>query len=320
MTRLLEPPDLLSLRRLTPIVAFVFGAGCATNAGRVSPERVVEAESYARRAVATEQSIRADTIPQRTVGVTPLRAPANDTLLEPLSFGLADLLMTDLSRSKQLQIVDRLRLEALLRELNLATSGRVEPASAPRVGRLVQARRLVIGNLNRGTNGQVRIDARVADVASSEVRNAISASAALADILRAEKDLALRILQELNITLTPAERAEIEQRPTANFAALLAYSRGVQYETQGRYDEAAAEFEKARKIDPEFVSAALRARMQNRGPQGAPAITRVASVGSAAAERVNPTAPFLLPRPGSIADVAFPAQTVTVIVTITTRP
>ncbi|HZI44674.1 MAG TPA: CsgG/HfaB family protein, partial [Ilumatobacter sp.] len=79
--------------------------------------------------------------------MAPFSVDGVDTALAPLAYALADLLMTDLARSAQLRIVDRLRLDALLREVRLVEAGRVDTATAPRVGRLVGARRLVIGAL-----------------------------------------------------------------------------------------------------------------------------------------------------------------------------
>src|SRR5689334_9711293 len=162
--------------------------GCHTSAsGRPTPDRVSEAEAAAKQAIANERSITVASFPERSVGITPFAVTSADTAIAPLGYGLADILITDLQRSGQLQLVDRLRLDALLREVQLVEAGRVDPASAPRVGKLVGARRLVIGALSQRPGGQLAIDARIADVSTGAVRPAISAAAPLADILTAEK-------------------------------------------------------------------------------------------------------------------------------------
>lgn len=223
-----------------------------------TPGRRNEAEESARRALAAEQSIEVATLPARTLGVPPFDVSPGDTLLAPLAYGLADLLMTDLARSSQLQIVDRLRLDALLRELDLVEAGRVDTTTAPRLGKLVGARRLVLGALTRRSGARMFIDADVADVASGEVESAVSAGAPVAEILRAEKELAFRLFDALEVNLTPAERAAVEQLPTKNVEALLAYSRGVRYEVEGRYGEAAEEHARAVQMDPGFQAARTR--------------------------------------------------------------
>lgn len=300
------------------VVALLAASGCATSGmGRVTPEQAARADAAARRAIANERAINAAELPQRTVAVAPFRVSSSDTLIAPLGYGLADLLMTDLARSSQIRLVDRLQLDAIMRELDLAQSGRVDTTTAPRVGRLVGARRMVLGNLTSGGGGALVIDARIADVATSELRHAVSATAPLDRIFDAEKELAFRLLRELGVQLTPAERAAVEQRPTANVSAFLAYSRGVRFEALGDYGAATQEFRRALTIDPSFQMAGARLGVGSAAP--AMLRTRAASV---VTQRVNGT--FTSPVGGSdlggVADPAFPASgavTGTLIITVT---
>lgn len=300
------------------ILAALVSAGCATShTGHVTPAQAARADADARRAIANERAIDAATIPAHTLAVAPFRINSSDTLIAPLSYGLADLLMTDLARSSQIRLVDRLQLDAIMRELDLAQSGRVDTATAPRVGRLVGARRMVLGSLSSGRAGELVVDARIADVATSELRDAVSATAPLDRIFDAEKALAFRLLNELGVQLTPAERAAIEQRPTANISAFLAYSRGVRFEALGNYGAAEQEFQRALTIDPSFDMAGAR-------PGGAATVSAAqrARVASAVTQRVNGT--FTSPVGGSNlggpVDPAFPGTngvTGTLIITVT---
>ena len=188
---------------------------------------------------------------------------ASDTTLSALGYGLSDLLADDLARSSKLTVVERLQLDAVLRELRLANGGAVDTGTAPRVGRIIGARRLVIGGVRQLPGGDVQITAQVADVVTHRVTNAISARAPLSRIFEAETALAFQIFNALGITLTPAERASIEQAPTRNVAALLAYSRGVREESYGRYGAAAQQYRAALAADPNFTVAGLR--MSNLG-------------------------------------------------------
>lgn len=333
------------LRRPPPRIAFVSLAvaglaigGCRAPAtGSVKPDRVTEAEATARQAVAAERSIVVASFPERSLGVAPFAVASADTTIAPLAYGLADILATDLVRSGQLQVVDRLRLDALLREVQLVEAGRVDPGTAPRVGKLVGARRLVLGALAQRPGGQLGIDARIADVATGSLRTAVSASAPLADVLAAEKELAFRLLGQLGVNLTPAARARIEERPTRNIAALLAYSRAVRYEVHGDYVRAAGEYRTALRLDPAFALAGERLS-QLPGAAPPPPVragtdadrsgrgdTQVGRATALAVDRLNPV--FLSPLgggsragAGSVGDPTFPSQTVTVIITITTPP
>ena len=319
------------------LAAALTAVACHAATGSTRPSPHAAADEAARAAIANERAINPATFPQRTIGVAPFAVSAADTALGALGYGLADILITDLQRSGQLQIVDRIRVDALLREMQLVEAGRVDPATAPRVGRLVGARRLVLGGIAQRAGGQqMLIDARVADVLTGEIRGAVTATAPLADILAAEKELALRLLTQLGVNLSPAARARIEERPTRNIAALLAYSRAVRFEVRGDYTRAAAEYRSAIRLDPNFTlatdklrqlpstssPATLRAGTEADRSQRGSSTARASAV---AIDRLNPV--FFSPLAGgtragagTVGDPTFPSQTVIVLVTITTPP
>ena len=93
-------------------------------AGAPAPHpRVKEAQDAARQAIAVEAQLKPDTLSPKTVGVLPFDQTGLDSSTAALGYGLADLLRVDLAKSSQLRIVDRLRLDAIMRELALASSG-----------------------------------------------------------------------------------------------------------------------------------------------------------------------------------------------------
>jgi TolB-like protein len=261
-----------------------------------------------------------------TVGVTPFRLASNDARLTSLGFALSDLLVTDLSRSAQLQLVERSRLSEVLRELDLTKTGRVDSATAPRVGQLLRARRLVLGALDTLPNGELRLSARVADVETGAVESALDARAAFTDILAAEKAVAFRLFEALGVTLTPAERARIQDRPAASLASLTAYGRGVQAELAGDRRRAIEEFEQAARITPSFLPASDRAaqlksiaRAAAVPPPLLPGVREINAPETGTIDRLNRPLDFItsLTRPsGGAGDPSFPSTVVTVVVTI----
>ena len=292
-------------------------AACHPTTG-VAPARAT-ADSAARAAIANERAIDVNSFAARSVGVAPLAADTNDPIAGPLAYALPDLLMTDLAQSHQVVVVDRIRLDAMLRELHLVSSGRVDTTTAPRVGRLIQARRLLIGRLvSLNAGKQLNVDMRIADVASSSVAPAVSSRATSADILAAEKELAFRVLDALGVTLTPAERTAIEQRPTKRVSALLAYGRGVRDEAAGEYGPAAQQYAQAVRIDPSFSRARARLAVVQQLSGDRESLSRASLT---AADGLNPslTDPSDVNHIGGAADPSFP-QPVTVILTITNVP
>lgn len=313
---------------LVSLATVLATSACATaTSGRSAPSpRIREAEEAARQAIAVESQLRADTLSVRTVGVLPFDQAGLDTSMVALGYGLADLLRVDLSKSRQLRIVDRIRLDAIMRELQLAASGRSDSATAPRLGRLVQARRMVYGALHT-SGGSMGVNVGVADAATRQVRPALATQMTLNQILDVEKQIAFRLFENLGVTLTPAERAAVEERPTRNIAALLAYGRAVRYESELRFREAAREYQDAVRLDPTFGLAATRAR--EAGALGGNALadvspsqrTSLARATGVAVDRVNGV--FSSPiggsqPPGGVVDPAFPAPIVTIVITIVT--
>jgi TolB-like protein len=191
--------------------------------------------------------------------VLPFTVAQRDTLLTPLGFGIADLLTTDLTRSPQLKLVERLHTDAILRELALVDEGVTDPKTAPRVGKLMGARRLLIGSIMTTRPGTVRLNARVVDVLSGTVQELTTADAPLDRIIDAEKELALLLFARLDITLTPAQRTLVEQKQTTQLTALVAYGRGVDADAHGDVVAALAAYGDAARIDVAFSAARTQA-------------------------------------------------------------
>jgi len=303
-------------------VAVVALSACHNGAsrGNAPHPRIREAEAAARQAIAVEAQLRPDTLSVQTVGVLPFDQTGLDSSLSSIGYGLADLLRVDLSKSRQLRIVDRIRLDAIVRELELAASGRADSAAAPRIGRLVQARRMVYGALDaRGATMGVSVG--VADAATRQAQPAASAEMRLDDILDTEKQLAFRVFENMGVALTPAERAAVDERPTKNIAAFIAYGRAVRYETEFRFADAVTGYREAIRLDPTFALA--EARLEEIAPLAGMSSRRnaLARATGFTVDRVNGlfTSPIGGAQPpGGITDPAFPALTITIFITIIT--
>ena len=243
--------------------------------GRLAALARRELEADAKAAVAQEASLGATAGSPTTVAVMPLAFNGGDTTLATLGRGLADLMITDLSRSAQLTVVERDRLDALLDEVARSRSGAVDSATLVRSGRLARAGRIVRGSITQLDGKSLRADAAVVDVSTARVGTPLNADFDLNAVFDAEKRIVLGVFADMGITLTAGERAAIEQRPTKSLAAFLAYSRGLAAEDAGRFDDAARLFEDAARIDPGFDAArngAARAQATSAGASVTPAL------------------------------------------------
>ena len=223
--------------------------------GRLAILARKELEQSAKLALANEASLSREVGDPRTIAVMPLRFSGKDSSLIPLERGIADLIVNDLSRSKLLTIVERERMQAILDEVKLAQSGRVDAGTAVRAGKLIRAGRIVNGALTELPEQSLRIDAAVVDASTSQAAGSASGDDRLDEIFALEKKIVLNLFDALDIELSAAERKQVEERPTKSLAAFLAYSSGLMAQDNGDFEGAARHYNDAVRADPSFKGA-----------------------------------------------------------------
>jgi len=248
-----------------------------------------QATQTAKAALARESTLTSLAAEPSTIAVLPMTI-AGDSSLQPLSRGLAELLMSDLAQVRSLRLLERVQIGALLDEMKLGQSGRADPGTAARVGRLLRAERMVQGVAAIEQNGPVRLSATVVR-GDGNVRSGAQANGTFKQLLDLEKQLVLGLAGQLGIQLTDAERQRIMRQGPKNLAAFLAYSEGLEALNRGDYRAAAAAFSRAVQSDPSFEAA----RQQKQAADAAPAVQAspgdVVTVVEAVAEIPLPSEP-----------------------------
>jgi TolB-like protein len=216
-----------------------------------------ELQQDARNAVAQEATLTQSAPVENTIAVFPFRYRGANEELRPLERGLSQLIVTDLSKVARLRLLERERVQALLDEMQLTDSGRVQTATGARSGRMLRAASVVQGTLQDqpGNGSQLRLDANVINATNASVTASGAATDRLQQLFEVEKQVVLQLLQRMGITLSAAERRAISERPTADLQAFLAYSRGLEAEDRGDFQAAADQFSAAVARDPNFRSA-----------------------------------------------------------------
>ncbi|UCG88984.1 MAG: hypothetical protein JSW71_10790 [Gemmatimonadota bacterium] len=227
--------------------------GSAAVGARQMLARRAQATEEARTALQREAELAQASADPNVVAVLPVEI-VGDATYQPLSRGLAQILISDLALLQRFRMVERVRLTALLDELQLAQTERVDQSTAPRVGYLLQAGRLVQGLAAIPPEGNTRLEATVI-LSTGEVTDPESITGRLRDLLRMEKDLVIAISNQLGYTLSEAERRLILENGTQNLMAFLAYSRGLEAGDRGDYTVAAQHFAEAVQADPDFQMA-----------------------------------------------------------------
>lgn len=229
----------------------------------------VEVVAAAKLAVANEATLSQTPGDPRTIAVPPFKFSGPDAeTLAPLERGFAELMITDLSRSAQLTVVERDRMQAIADEIRLGESNRTDAASVVRAGKLIRAGRLVNGSLVQ-SGQQLTVESNVIDVATSRLVAPVSVTNQLDNFFVLQKQLVFRVFAQLGVTLTPAERQLVDRQATTNFNAFLSYSRGLLAADDGRFEDAARYFQEARSLDPGFGAAGVRFQAAQQAALGA---------------------------------------------------
>jgi TolB-like protein len=251
-----------------------------------------EVRVAAKAAVANEAVIAQRPGSDSTVAVMPFTFNGTDQTLAPLSRGLADLMITDLTKKRGITVLERDRMQAIADEIALGQTARADQATAVRAGRLIQAGRIVQGGITQTGGSTVTLSSSLINVRTSAPEGRDGQAAGVLDrIFDLEKTLVYSTFTAMNIALTPSERQEIDRRPTNSLQALLSYSRGLEAEDAGRFDEAARFFESARSADPGFGAALQRAQSaaaaQSSSTAKVESNIRSSSEGQAATQSAN---------------------------------
>ncbi len=161
----------------------------------------------------------------------------------PLGKTVSAMLVTEFSERDGMQVIERQQLNEMLREQDLALSGRVDESSAIEVGRLLGAQYVLTGQAT-DIVGNLRMDIRAVDVETSEIVAVLKMSGLTTELFEIIVDLADEFGERLNLT-APSARPEMEEIPVQ---ATIAFSRAVAYEDRGEIEQAIEFYEQTLEI------------------------------------------------------------------------
>ena len=195
-----------------------------------------------------------------------------NTQLEVLKKGLAQMLVSDLeSRADNCVIVERDRLEEILKELKLGQSKKVDATTAAKAGKLLGARYIVLGSFF-DIFGQFRIDGRVIDVETGAILGSVGKIGKANDFMTLEQELAdglALILKEKAkpVPLTPErkkrrktskkKRSKKSKAIKVKATTVVEYSKALDAKDRGDKAAAIKHLKEAVKQQPDFSAAAL---------------------------------------------------------------
>ena len=173
---------------------------------------------------------------------------------EALQKGIPGMLISELSQNPAARVVDRDGIESMLAEQNLAKDGRVDAATAARIGKLVGARYMIMGSFV-DLYGRFRMDARIVNVETSEIVKVVKSDGKREDLFKLIQTLAEKLMVETRLPPLPAELGAAVRQRNVPTAALTYYSRALLYQDRGEKDKAAEFFSKAIEAFPNYAEA-----------------------------------------------------------------
>ena len=226
--------------------------------GRIQIISQKKMEQEIKTALQNEESLSQEPVPPNTVAVLYFQNLGTNKELDVLQKGLAEMLITDLSKVKDLKVVERVRLQKLLDEMKMSTSQAFDQQSAPRLGKLMRAERLVKGTYLSMDDNTFRVDAGFIGTQDGSLQQVKDVSGSLEEYFKLQKELVFNIIDQMGITLSDQEREAIQIIPTESYLAFAAYSKGLDLEDKGNYKEAAEQYQEATNIDPSFTHAEVK--------------------------------------------------------------
>jgi len=178
--------------------------------------------------------------------------------LEPLGRGLAALMISFLSGSTDLKVIERERLQWLLDEMDLQQNqSRVDQETAVRAGKLLGATSVLLGDFMKMNRRSMAMNVRLVKVETGEVL--------MTDQVRGRPDRFYEMAEELSLKVAQGINAHLDgttlgaRDDTKSLDAMLSYSDGLALLEQREYRAAYEKFLEALEYDPGYTKAKLKA-------------------------------------------------------------
>jgi TolB-like protein len=175
--------------------------------------------------------------------------------MDKLKKGLADMMITDLSNIRMLNIVERDKLESILKEQKLNNSKEFDPSTASKVGKLLGAQIILTGGYFE-MMGALRIDARFIDVETGKILKSDGVDGQTSSFFKIQKQLSWKIIKNMDTKISDEERKELENSEKAKALSMddmTKYSKALDYYDNGNKVESKKIAADLQKKYPDFL-------------------------------------------------------------------
>lgn len=168
--------------------------------------------------------------------------------------GLADFFASDFAKVSSIKVVERDKINAILSEIELQESGKVDQATAVKVGQILGAKIMVFGSLTQLDDKNMRMVVRAVNVETSEIIATVDKEGK-PDYFKVEKEMVEELAKKLDITLDEKTKDLMKAGGSESLDAASLYARGLDFADKYDYKQAYEFFKKAYEMDTEFAEA-----------------------------------------------------------------
>ena len=187
----------------------------------------------------------------KTIAISYFDNSSGDAKYNALSKGIADMLITDLSKIKGVTIVEREKLEKLIQEIKLGQSKYFDPTTAQKLGKGLGAQNILTGSFYILDN-TIRMDARLIDVQTGGIIFAEQVSGNKNNFFALHQQLANLLAKKLNIPYSPDLSGLYKASDEVTLTEVVNFSNALELQDEGMNGEAKQLLEKTIKTNPKF--------------------------------------------------------------------
>lgn len=187
----------------------------------------------------------------KTIAISYFDNSSGDAKYNALSKGIADMLITDLSKVKGVTIVEREKLEKLIQEIKLGQSKYFDQSTAQKLGKGLGAQNILTGSFYVLDN-VIRLDARLIDVQTGGVIFAEQVSGNKNNFFALHQQLANLLAKNINVPYSPDLSGLYKAGEEVTLKEVVNYSNALELQDVGMSGDAKQLLEKTIKENPKF--------------------------------------------------------------------
>lgn len=180
--------------------------------------------------------------PRKTVAVLYFDNHTGKPDYDPLGKGIAAMMISDLGAVQDIQLVERERMQDVVKEMDTQHTRYYDSTTAVNVGRMMGAEYIVVGAF-AALQPKMRIDTRVVRVETGEIVKTAQVTGDEDKFFELEQKLAKNLIDGLGLALSPEQQAALASRQEQNrvdaVSTMLNFSKSLSLYDRGEYGDAA---------------------------------------------------------------------------------